>query len=72
MLCYVRAAEIAGATGEAGAPLLVAVGGYVFDMASHPSGITFYGPGSGYHVMAGRCVHSRLAAALGYPVSCDA
>ena len=48
------ATDIKDATGEGDRPLYVVVNGLVFDMRSHESGMTFYGPGSSYHCFAGR------------------
>ena len=37
-------------------PLTFAVDGIVFNMSSHPTGASFYGPGGPYGLMAGWCV----------------
>jgi membrane-associated progesterone receptor component len=39
--------------GAGGGPIYVAVDGIVFNMASHESGPSFYGPGQAYSIFAG-------------------
>ncbi len=47
-------AELAECDGKDGRPLYVGCNGTVFDMASHPTGPGFYGPGAGYYCFVGR------------------
>jgi len=47
-------ASLAPYNGTGGQPIYIAVDGWVFNMSSHPSGPSFYGPGAGYGVFAGR------------------
>jgi membrane-associated progesterone receptor component len=56
------AAELAAHTGAGGVgAILVALDGVVYDLASHPTGRDFYGPGQGYSVFAGRDATFGLA-----------
>lgn len=59
IVAYFVDVEIADCRGEGGRPLLTAINGYVFDLASHPTGPSFYGPGETYHVFTGRWVLVR-------------
>jgi hypothetical protein len=55
----IGAAELAQGTGEpAGAPILIAARGWVWDVSS---GAGFYGPGGGYHLFAGHNAQRALA-----------
>lgn len=55
------AAEIAPFNGVGGKRIYLAVDGVVFDMSSHETGPSFYGPGGAYGVFAGRDASIGLA-----------
>ena len=54
-------AAIAPYNGSNGTAIYVAADGIVFNMSSHESGPSFYGPGSGYNGFAGRDATIGLA-----------
>ena len=53
--------ELKAFSGESGSKIYVAADGYVFDMSSHETGASFYGPGGAYHAFAGRDASIGLA-----------
>jgi predicted heme/steroid binding protein len=51
---YTINAELRPFNGTAGKDIYLAADGFVFNMSTHPTGPSFYGPGAGYGGFAGR------------------
>lgn len=63
-------AELAEYNGRNGKPIYISVDGVVFNMSSHPSGPSFYGPDGPYGPMAGRDATIALATMNVDPAQC--